>query len=112
MIPAHVRIFVCTVAVDMRYGFDRLAQMVRELLGQDPQDGALFVFANRRATHLKVLWFDRNGYCMLYKRLHQARFRVPTAEGDSVGVRIDAVGLARLLAGEPKTARRSSLKPK
>ena len=112
MIPAHVRIFVCTLAVDMRYGFDRLAQMVRELLGQDPQNGSLFVFANRRGTHLQVLWFDKNGYCMLYKRLHQALFRVPPGDGDSVGVRIDATALARLLAGEPKKASRRRMKPK
>jgi len=56
MIPAHVQIVVCAEPTDMRYGFDRLAQKVREL-GGDPQCGSLYVFANRRATRLKVMWF-------------------------------------------------------
>ena len=72
MIPSGVRIFVCTEPVDMRYGFDRLAQVARERVGQDPvTGGALFVFAGKSATRLKVLWFDRNGLCLLYKRLHR-----------------------------------------
>ena len=70
MIPATLRIFVCTEAIDMRQGFDRLAQLVKTKLGEDPQAGSLFVFANRNATRLKALWFDSNGYCLLYKRLH------------------------------------------
>jgi hypothetical protein len=55
MIPATIRIFVCTDAVDMRLGFDRLAQVAREKVGQDPvAGGALFVFAGKSATRLKV----------------------------------------------------------
>jgi len=42
---------------------------VKVKLGEDPQNGSLFVFSNRGATRLKALWFDRNGYCVLYKRL-------------------------------------------
>ena len=69
MIPSGVRIFVCTQPVDMRYGFDRLARVARERVGQDPiEAGALFVFAGKSATRLKVLWFDRNGLCLLYNR--------------------------------------------
>jgi transposase len=78
VIPAGVRIFVCTEPVDMRYGFDRLAQVARDRVGQDPvEGGALFVFAGKSATRLKVLWFDRNGLCLLYKRLHRAVFELP-----------------------------------
>jgi len=69
MTPAGLRVFVCTEPVDMRLGFDRLAATARTKVGEEPQQGqALFVFANRGATRLKVLWFDRNGYCLLYKR--------------------------------------------
>ena len=53
MIPAAVRIFVYAEAIDMRQGFDRLAQLVKSKLGEDPQAGSLFVFANRNATRLK-----------------------------------------------------------
>src|SRR3954471_7554547 len=80
MIPTGVRIFVCTAPMDMRYGFDRLAELARGRVGQDPVDGgALFVFAGKGATRLKVLWFDRNGLCLLYKRLHRAVFELPAA---------------------------------
>ena len=77
MIPTSVRIFVCTEPQDMRRSFDGLALAVKERLALDPQSGALFVFAGKRRNRLKVLWFDHNGYCILYKRLHEARFELP-----------------------------------
>ena len=105
MIPAAVRIFVCTEAIDMRQGFDRLAQLVRSRLGEDPQTGSLFVFANRNATRLKALWFDSNGYCLLYKRLHRAVFELPPAGGGG-SVQLNAAELATLLRGSPRAVRR------
>jgi len=105
MIPPQVRIFVCTEPVDMRRSFDGLALAARERLGHDPLAGGLFVFANRRANRLKVLWFDRTGYCLLYKRLHRALFAVPR-QGDAIAVCIDRGALARLLEGVPVTRRR------
>jgi len=100
VIPGAVRIFVCTEPVDMRQGFDRLAQRARAVVGQDPQQGgAVFVFANRRASRLKALWFERNGYCVLYKRLHRAVFELPLAGAGAASVHIDAPALAKLLAG-------------
>lgn len=107
MIPAGVRIFVCTDPVDMRYGFDRLAQLVRERVGCDPlTGGALFVFAGKSATRLKVLWFDRNGLCLLYKRLHRAVFELPAAASGAASIHIDAAALARLLGGVAKEDKR------
>lgn len=105
MIPAAVRIFVFTQAVDMRQGFDRLAQIVRSKLGCDPEAGSIFVFSNRNATRLKALWFDHNGYCLLYKRLHRAVFELPPSDG-GVSVQLDAKQLAELLRGSPRTSRR------
>jgi transposase len=101
VIPPGVRIFVCTEAVDMRLGFDRLAYLARSRVGEDPEGGALFVFGNRAATRLKCLWFDRNGYCLLYKRLHRAVFELPLAAavGTTHAVRIDGSALVKLLAG-------------
>ena len=67
MIPQGVRVFLCVEPVDMRLGFDRLAQLARERVGRDPVDGgAVFVFGGRAASRLKILWFDRNGLCLLY----------------------------------------------
>lgn len=99
MIPPAVRIFVCTETVDMRLGFDRLAYLVRSRVGEDPEAGALVVFANRAATRVKCLWFDRNGYCLLYKRLHRAVFELPLPAAGARAVRIDGAALGQLLAG-------------
>lgn len=100
MISARMRIFVCTEAVDMRWGFDRLAAAAKSRVGDDPQSGEiLVVFGNRGATRLKLLWFDRNGYCLLYKRLHRAVFEVPLARDGTGTLRIDGSALAKLLRG-------------
>lgn len=107
MLPAGVRILVCTQPQDMRRSFDSLAQVVRALLGEEPQSGALYVFVGKAPTRVKVLWWDRNGYCLLAKRLHRALFHVPagTPVGAS-GVRIDAAALAQLLAGVARAEKR------
>ena len=103
MIPTTVRIFVCTERQDMRRSFDALALAVREVLGLDPESGALFVFASKRSNRLKVLWFDHNGYCILYKRLHGAFFELPDATGsDQPLVAINARTLATLVRGVAK----------
>ena len=100
MIPSGVRIFLCMEPVDMRFGFDRLAQIARERVGRDPvEGGALFVFGGRRASRLKVLWYDRNGLCLLYKRFHQARLELPIAGSGQRVLHIDGAALAALLSG-------------
>ena len=111
MIPGNIRIWMCTEPADMRHGFDRLAQTARERIGEDPQSGGvLVVFANRRATRLKLLWFERNGCCLLYKRLHRAVFDLPSGPRGSLSVHIDSVALAKLLAGVPRAERQRSRK--
>ena len=103
MIPSAVRIFVCTERQDMRRSFDALALVVRETLALDPESGALFVFASKTSNRVKVLWFDHNGYCILYKRLHGALFALPDASGsDRPLVAIDARALATILRGVAK----------
>ena len=102
MLPATVRILVCTQPQDMRKSFDTLALVVQQLMAENPQSGALFVFVNKRANRVKLLWWDRNGYCLLYKRLHRALFKPPVADEDVPAVRVDGEALAELLAGVPK----------
>jgi transposase len=100
MLPSSVRIFVCMVPQDMRRSFDSLALVTRELLGEDPQSGALYIFIGKRPTRIKALWWDRNGYCLLYKRLHRSVFVLPKPESDATSsLRIDGHVLAELLAG-------------
>jgi transposase len=109
VIPSGVRIFLCLEPVDMRLGFDRLARIARERMGRDPvEGGALFVFAARGSTRLKVLWYDRNGLCVLYKRFHQARFELPKAGSGQGVLHVDAAALAALLAGIPHPASSST----
>jgi len=101
LIPGAVRIFVCTERQDMRRSFDALALVVRESLALDPESGALFVFASKRSNRVKVLWFDHNGYCILYKRLHGALFELPEA-ADEKHIAISARTLATILQGVAK----------
>lgn len=110
MLPASVRIFVCTVPQDMRRSFDTLALVVQQLLGQDPMCGAVYVFVGKRPTRVKLLWWDRNGYCLLAKRLHRALFVLPE-HGEPAGhaLRIDSAALAQLLAGVAKEKNRNRL---
>jgi len=91
----------------MRRSFDALSLVTQQLLGQDPQSGALYVFVGKRPTRIKAIWWDQNGFCMLYKRLHRALFRLPP-RGDATGpaLRIDGAALAQLLAGVPSDRKR------
>lgn len=102
MIPASVRIFVCTVPQDMRRSFDGLSGAVRECLGREPQDGGIYVFVGKSPTRIKALWWDKNGFCLLAKRLHRAMFKIPVGASVSGGVQIDGRALAELLAGVSK----------
>lgn len=70
----HVRVFLYGQPVDMRKSYDGLYALARDGLRQDPLSGHLFAFINRRATQMKVLYFDRSGWCLWAKRLEAGRF--------------------------------------
>ncbi len=99
MLAASVRVLVCTARQDMRKSFDTLAAVVRDMLHEEPQSGAVYVFVGKKPTRVKLLWWDRNGYCLLSKRLHRALFVAPTAPEGVPSVSIDGAALAQLLAG-------------
>jgi transposase len=101
MIPADAEVFVGTEAVDLRWSFDILAEIVRERLGEEPRTGAMFVFfGGRGRNRLKILFWDRTGYCILYKRLEKGTFRLPEViEPGARSVTIDADELALMLEG-------------
>jgi transposase len=96
-----VQIWVAAAPVDMRKSFDGLAEHVRAFLGHDPLCGHMFVFRNRTGERLKILWWDRNGLVLYYKRLEKGTFRFPSADA-STGQKcltLDSNQLVQLLAG-------------
>ena len=99
-LPPSVRLFIARGATDMRKSFDTLAALVIEVIDEDPQSGHLFLFVNRRRDRLKVLWWDRSGYCLLAKRLEHGQFRVYDQASDHAGrFEMTASDLSLLLEG-------------
>jgi len=66
--PRSVRVFLCTEPTDMRRSFDRLAEMTRQVIGQSPLSGHLFVFTSRRADRVKILYWERGGFALWYNQ--------------------------------------------
>lgn len=113
MIPAGVDVFVALEPIDMRYGFERLAGLVRERMGYEPRSGALFVFVGRRKVSAKVLFFDGSGMCLMVKRLDRGVLVLPEApSAECTHVEIDEVAFEALLDGidvpAPVKTRKSS----
>lgn|SRR5574337_191003 len=98
---ARVRVYLYGRAVDMRRSYDGLYAIAREAFAGDATSGDLYVFVNRRGSQMKVLYFDRSGWCVWAKRLEAGRFiddwgRASTRE-------IDCTQLKMLIEGiEPK----------
>lgn len=91
------RIYLYRGFADMRKSFDGLSGLVRSGLGGDPLDGSLFVFCNRRRTMVKMLYWDRDGYALWYKRLQRGTFRMPGTGGEDMEV--DRRELTMMLEG-------------
>ena len=94
MTGVDLPIWVCSAPVDMRKGFDSLSQYVRAFLGRDPQAEGMFVFRGRRGHLLKVLWYDRTGAVLYYKRLHKGSFRLPACDGPGMSGMSGVSGVA------------------
>jgi transposase len=102
MIRGNVQVFLATASVDMRKSFDSLAEVVRAFLGHDPLCGSLFVFRNRSAQRVKILWFADGGLTIYYKRLERGTFQFPACDAKSLA--ISSADLVKLLAGMPVEA--------
>ena len=102
------RVLLCTLPTDMRRSFDTLAGVVRQHLGGDPLCGTLFVFRSRGGDRVKVLYWDRDGYALWYKRLEKGAFRFPEPAPGAAGVEVSAADLLMLLEGvDLRSVRRS-----
>jgi len=91
------RIFLYREAVDMRKSFDTLSALVSSKLEENPLSGAMFVFLNKPRNRVKILFFDRDGYWLMSKRLERGTFALP--DGNNVKQSLDPGTLAMLLEG-------------
>lgn len=105
-LTAHMRIMVAIEPADFRKGIDGLARVCREQLRQDPFRGTLLVFRNRRATAVKILVYDGQGFWLCQKRLSRGRFRCWPHSSTGLVKALEAQQLAVLLSGgDPAIAR-------
>ena len=79
-LPPSVKVYVSTDETDMRKSIDALSLIVQEVLKKDSFSGHLFVFCNKRGDKIKILYWDRNGFCLWYKRLERGIFRLPKVQ--------------------------------
>lgn len=95
-----LKVFVAVEPCDMRKGFNGLHALVTERMKEDPKAGALFVFANRRRTRLKILFWDRTGLWVCTKRLEEGTFSWPhSTDGGAAKLRLTPEALALLTDG-------------
>ena len=104
----NIQVWLATSPVDMRKSFDGLAEVVRASLGHDPLCGSMFVFRNRSAERVKILWWDRDGLMIYYKRLEKGTFQFPASSagggkrgpgGVEGSLAISSAELMKLLSG-------------
>jgi len=107
-VSPDTRIYLATEPVDLRRGHDGLTALVRARFGMDPLQGHLFVFVGRRVDRVKILFWDRGGFVVYYKRLAQGRFRMPKLDSGADRVVLDGTELAMLLGGFDLAATRVS----
>jgi transposase len=98
---AHsVRVFLHAAPTDLRKGFDALSGLVTTAFGQDPTSGHLFLFVNRRRDRLKLLYWDRDGLAIWYKRLESpGTFQLPAVTDGAVSIEMTATQLSLILSG-------------
>ena len=100
MLPPSVRVYVAAEPTDLRKSFDGLSAQVAQRFGADPLCGHLFVFLNRRGDQVRILFWDRTGYCIVSKKLAQGRFRLGRELPEAAThVEVEAAELSLMLEG-------------
>ena len=94
-----VRVFLHAPPTDLRKGFDALSGLVTTAFDQDPTSGHLFLFVNRRRDRVKILYWDRDGLAIWYKRLETGSFQLPAAARDAMSIEMSSTQLALILSG-------------
>jgi transposase len=98
-LPHPVRVFLHAPPTDLRKGFDALSGLVTTVFAQNPTSGHLFLFVNRRRDRLKILYWDRDGLAVWYKRLEKGSFRLPPVARDTIAIEMTPIQLALILSG-------------
>ncbi|MFN0068744.1 MAG: IS66 family insertion sequence element accessory protein TnpB [Limisphaerales bacterium] len=94
-----VKLWYCPQPVDMRLGFDGLHALVASRLNADPLSGHLFIFRNKAADRLKVLYWGGHGLCLWCQRLESGRYHFPAADASSGAVEMSAAAFGMVLEG-------------
>ncbi len=94
---SELRVFLCMTATSMNYSFDRLMGLAERIFNQDPLSGHLFLFVSRDRDRIKILFWDRDGFCIWYKKheSHYPRFFLFTEIGegaDNLACRLGSAG--------------------
>jgi transposase len=105
-VPPAVHLWYCPDPVDMRLGFDGLSNLVRTRLKADPLSGHLFIFRNKRADRVKVLYWGGHGLCLFCQRLEQGRYHFPAPQPATGAIALSAAELYMILDGFDVAARR------
>lgn len=99
IVSAGVKVHLALGVTDMRKGLDGLAMLVQDVLKQDPFSGHLFAFRGRKASLLKVLFWDGSGMCLFTKRIDQGAFVWPVMAGFDGSITLTPAQLAMLIEG-------------
>lgn len=100
LMPMGVKVFLAVQPIDLRASFYRLAAYVRATHNGNPQDGHLYVFVGKRRDLVKILFWDRSGYCVFAKKLEKHRFKLPVdLPSDAVQQEVDFATLTLFLEG-------------
>lgn len=94
-----LQVFMAVEPVDLRKGFDGLSASVQAVFNRNVLDGHVFLFLNRRRDRVKILWWDRDGLAVFYKRLERGTYEIPRHVSGSKQMRLDATQLSLLLSG-------------
>ena len=94
---SELRVFLYMAPTSMRFSFDRLMGIAERIFQHDPLSGHLFLFLNRSRNRMKILYWDRDGFCIWYKRLEEGVFQLPKSDKESMELTYQQ--LSRLLGG-------------
>lgn len=97
LLPNCKNVYLAVGATDMRKSFNGLGLLITENFELDPFSGDLFAFCNRRRDIIKILYWNKSGFCIWHTRLEKNRFHWPDSEDDVIN--IDSRQMSWLLAG-------------